>query len=130
MTNDELDLTLRYRKFWLLIGWCLIGAVTLLSIMPSPPDVGGSDKLHHFIAYATLMGWFGQLYHRTGMRILWFGGFVAMGISIEIAQGLGGVRYFEYADMAANATGALIGWALTRGGGGRLLGWLEQRLLS
>ncbi len=119
---------LRYRKFWLFIGWCLIGGVILLSIMPSPPDVGGSDKLHHFIAYAALMGWFGQLYHQTRSRILWFVGFVVMGITLEVIQGLGGMRYFEYADMAANTTGVLIGWALSRGGGGRLLEWFEQRL--
>ncbi|NOR52052.1 MAG: VanZ family protein [Gammaproteobacteria bacterium] len=123
---------LHYRKIWLSIGWGLIALVVFLSVTSSPPqidiDIAFLDKLEHFFAYSVLMGWFGQLYHQTRVRIGWFAAFVAMGISLEIIQGLGGVRYFEYADMAANTTGALIGWLLTRGGGGHLLSWFEQRL--
>lgn len=129
MQNSYSDSILRYRKFWLLIGWGLVATVITLSIIPSPPEVGGSDKLHHLLAYGMLMGWFGQLYRQPRVRIFWFIGFVVMGITLEVIQGLGGVRYFEYADMVANALGALIGWALSRGRGGAILGWIEQRFV-
>ncbi|MDH3354254.1 MAG: VanZ family protein [Chromatiales bacterium] len=121
--------TLRYYKFWLVIGWGLVLTVTALSIIPSPPEVSGSDKLHHFVAYGTLMGWFGQIYHQPRTRILWFIGFVVMGVLLEIIQGVGGVRHFEYADMAANAAGALIGLLLSRGWSGRLIEQFERRVL-
>jgi len=128
------DLTLRYRRLWLIIGWGLIVLVISLSVTTSPPqidiDIPFLDKLEHFFAYSVLMGWFGQIYHTIKARTIWFASFVAMGITIEIIQGLGGVRYFEYADMAANATGASVGWVLIRGDGGRLLRRFEQRLPS
>ena len=37
-----------------------------------------------------------------------------MGVALEYIQGLDPARYFEYADMAANAVGAALGWLLTR----------------
>lgn len=127
------ETSLRYRKLWLGIGWGLIALVIFLSVTSSPPQIDIDfkylDKLEHLTAYSVLMGWFGQLYHQSRTRILWFVGFVVMGITLEIIQGLGGVRYFEYADMAANALGALIGWALSQGWGGRLIEQFEQRVL-
>jgi len=128
------DSILLYRRFWLRIGWGLIALVIFFSVTTSPPqidiNIASLDKLEHFFAYAVLMGWFGQLYHTTKTRTIWFVGFVVMGISLEIIQGLGGVRYFEYADMVANTAGALTSWLLIRGGGGHLLGRFEQRLRS
>ena len=133
-SDSDSEPGLRYRKIWLIIGWGLVALVVFLSVTSFPPqidiDIVFLDKLEHFFAYSVLMGWFGQFYHSTKARMVWFASFVAMGIFLEIIQGLGGVRYFEYADMAANATGALIGWVLTRGGGGHLLRRFEQRLLS
>jgi len=44
-----------------------------------------------------------------------------MGIILEFLQGLDPERFFEYADMLANAIGAALGWWLTRT-------WLEGAL--
>lgn len=122
---------LKYRAEWLFVGWSLVALVIFLSVIASPPQIDIDfkylDKLEHFGAYALLMGWFGQLYHSTKTRVGYFIGFVMMGITLEVVQGLSGVRHFEYADMAANILGALGGWLLSRGRGGRLLVWFEQR---
>jgi len=61
------------------------------------------------------MAWFGQLYPLSSNQVWWFIGFCLMGVGLEVLQGLGGDRYFEYADMLANTMGAAIGWWLTRG---------------
>ena len=104
---------LRHRQWWLLIGYGLIGAVIYLSLTSKPViiDIGFdfADKINHFLAYATLMAWFGMIFQRVRPRFQWGLGFVAMGVMLEILQGLGGVRYFDYADMVANAIGVAIG---------------------
>lgn len=125
-------MNLKYRKFWLLIGWMLIIAVWYLSLTPKPPEPGIKlwDKLNHFIAYAVLMGWFGQVYIQKAQRLFWVIFFVMMGVSIEIFQGMGQHRFFEYNDMLANTLGvlaALVGLLLKADG---ILLWLEQRVLK
>lgn len=117
------------RKVWLTLGWLWVAVVFYLSLMPHPPQplsFNGVDKLEHAFAYAMLMVWFCQLYVERGMRIRLCLAFVAMGIGIEVLQGMGGVRYFEYADMLANATGVLLGWGLAQTALGRVLSVLEQ----
>lgn len=103
---------LQYRTLWLIIGWLLVATVCYLSLTPKPPkvDLGIEffDKISHFIAYAGMMGWFVQLYQKRGTRIYYALGFIGMGISIEILQGMGRVRMFEYADMLANSLGVVV----------------------
>ena len=85
--------------------------------MPKPPqvlDFNAADKLIHLIAYSSMMFWMGQLYVSRRQHIILAVLFSVMGVLIEILQGLGGVRFFEYADMLANCSGVLIGWWLTR----------------
>lgn len=101
------------RKVWLGFGWLWIVLVCYLSLMPHPPQpvsFYGVDKLEHLLAYAGLMLWFCQVYVTRAARIGTMVGLVALGVCIEILQGLGGYRYFEYADMLANTVGVLIGW--------------------
>ncbi len=115
------------RNVWLALGWLWVAAVFYLSLTPHPPEpvsFSGSDKFEHALAYALLMLWFCQLYGERRVRL--FLAFAAMGGVIEILQGLSGYRYFEYADMLANASGALIGWGLARTGLGRVLTMLEN----
>ncbi|UCE90700.1 MAG: VanZ family protein [Pseudomonadota bacterium] len=119
-----------HRRLWLLVGWVLVAAVIYVSLTPKPPDVGIriNDKFSHLAAYAVLMGWFCQLYWQRGARLRNGLLLVAMGIALEIAQGLGQHRMFEYADMLANTLGVLAGWALARGPLSRLLLRFEAML--
>lgn len=78
------------------------------------PRIEYGDKISHLFAYATLMGWFSQLYSTFSKQFWLFLLFAAMGIGLEFLQGISGVRMFEYADMVANTLGALMGWMLSR----------------
>ena len=106
---------LKYRKIWLLMGFGWIGLVIFLSLMHNPPqvmDVQMFDKIEHFSAYAMLMFWFCQIYWEMPHRLKIAFALAALGVSIEIVQGMEGFRVFEYADMLANTIGVLIGWGL------------------
>ena len=94
-------------------GWLLAAAIVWLSLTPKPPDPGFSygDKLGHFAAYALLMFWFGALYRAPRARVAYALLWVALGIALEFAQGAGGYRAYELADMAANTLGVLAGAA-------------------
>ncbi len=117
------------RKVWLALGWGWVALVSYLSLMPHPPQpltFNGVDKLEHALAYAWLMLWFCQVIVLHWPRMYLMSALVAMGVGIEVLQGMGGYRYFEYADMLANSTGVLIGWGLAHTGMGRVLLSLEQ----
>ncbi len=109
-------LFLHLDKLWLSLGWLLIVLTVFLSLMPSLPqvmDFNQGDKLEHLLAYTILMLWFAQIFERH--LHLWLGlGFIAMGASLEIIQGLGGHRTFEYSDILANTTGVSFGWLLAK----------------
>ncbi len=115
------------RNAWLALGWVWVVAVFYVSLTPHPPEpvsFSGADKFEHALAYALLMLWFCQCYSEIRIRI--FLAFVTMGVGIEILQGMTGYRFFEYADMLANASGALIGWGLALTGLGSVLLKLEN----
>ncbi len=100
------------RGIWLVSGWLWIAAVCWFSLMPHPPQpftFDYSDKLEHLLTYFFLMTWFSMAY-RGKQRAVCAGGFAAMGVAIEIMQGLSGYRQFEFLDMAANAAGVLLAW--------------------
>ncbi len=123
--------TLRYRPLWLAIGWGLVALVVYLSLTPQPVDlqVNHGDKYSHLLAYFVLMGWFQQLYPAQVSRLLLLGLFIATGIGLEYLQGMGGMRFFDVADMAANALGALLAWLLGWFGFASLLLRVEQQLI-
>lgn len=104
--------TLRWTAAWLAIGWLLVAAVVVGSLVPAGVDVPGAqgDKVVHAFAYAALMFWFSQIYSEHRTRLLVAFALAMMGVLIEYAQGYTGYRTFDYADMAANAVGVLLGW--------------------
>lgn len=119
----------RLHRIWLAAGWLWVAGVFYLSLTPQPPQpisFDGVDKLWHALAYALLMLWFCQV--RTGrqQRIRLLGWLAAMGVGIEILQGMSGYRYFEYADMLANTSGVLMGWGLALTPMGRAISLLEK----
>ena len=123
---------LRYFKLWLSIGWLMVIAVCYISLTPSPPDLyiefEHLDKFEHLISYFILMFWFSQLYKTNKTRLIFVLLFVSMGVVLEILQGLGGVRYFEYYDMLANSFGVVFAWLMTRGKLQHLLFFLEKNI--
>lgn len=97
------------RRFMLAVGVAIIATIWVLSLMPVPPSVPGGDKLHHWVAYAGCTLWWClalTTWRQRGVAML---SLVAMGAVIEVLQGLSGYRYFELADIAANAGGVLCG---------------------
>lgn len=109
-------LILHLDKLWLSLGWLLIVLTVFLSLMPSLPqvmDFNQGDKLEHLLAYTILMLWFAQIFKRR-LHLRVGLGFIAMGISLELLQGLSGYRAFEYSDILANTTGVFFGWLLAK----------------
>jgi VanZ family protein len=103
-----------HRRLWLFLSGTLVLGVIYLSLTPAPIQIpmAEGDKLGHLLAYGTLMVWFSNLYENSTTRVMLAIGFVAMGIALEFIQGWTGFRTFEIADMAANASGVCVGWAL------------------
>lgn len=88
------------------------------------------DKLEHMLSYAVLMTWFAQVHQQKQSRIYYALFFICLGITLEIMQGLGGVRFFEYADMLANSIGVGAGYLLTKGQLKSLLKRFEDRFFN
>jgi VanZ family protein len=110
--NQFPEAAIRWRRFWLLLGWLLVLFVIYLSLTPDPVEVPveQGDKFGHILAYAALMSWFANLYEGLARRIQFAIGFVALGVVLEFVQGWTGYRSFEVADMAADAAGVAVGW--------------------
>jgi VanZ family protein len=102
--------SLRYFTLWLALGWLAVVVVVYLSLTSHPVTVPlrYGDKLGHLLAYGVLMAWFVQLYQRRGVLLLHALLFIVTGVVLEFLQGYTG-RYFEYADMAANTAGVVLG---------------------
>jgi VanZ family protein len=126
--NSQADnsLTLQYPLLWNIIGCFAIGLVFYLSLHPHPSDIVSFpfvDKFEHLIVYCLLMGWFAQIYVSRRPQLILAILFCLMGVLLEILQGMGGHRYFEYTDMAANTAGVFLGWWLSRNW---CTGWLVR----
>ena len=111
------------RQAWLLSGWFWIGLVVYLTLTATPPQVDlgldHADKLEHLAAYLWLMGWFAPLYPARRPRLTIAAALIAMGITLEFLQQLGGVRYLELADMVANTAGVVTAFLASE--------WLSKR---
>lgn len=113
--SKSISTPLKYKLLWLSIGYLMVLFVIYSSLSTSEVvlEISLPDKLIHAIGYFGLTGWFMQIYRGRRAGLLLAALFIAMGISLEFLQDLGGVRYFEVADMFANTLGVLIAWALS-----------------
>ncbi|MBL0710306.1 MAG: VanZ family protein [Colwellia sp.] len=104
------------QKYWLLLTLTLLAIIATLSLWPVAhlPDVPGTDKAHHFIAYAALMLPLAlkQSKHYS-ILVVGFITFIMFSGAIELIQPYVN-RYGEWLDMAANAIGLFCGWLLAR----------------
>src|SRR5260370_39018940 len=105
----------RYPRMWLVLGWGMVAAVVVLSLIPIPIDLGENrDKLAHAAAYGGLSFWFGMIHASRRRQLAIAIALAAMGVVLEFLQGLTDYRTFEVADMIANAIGAALGWGLAQ----------------
>jgi VanZ family protein len=114
---DRASPDLRWCVAWFSIGCVLVATVIYLSLTSNPIDLGVSfayeDKLQHAFAYFVLMAWFGQLYHGRSERIIIALLLIFMGGTLEYFQSFNPHRFAEFGDMAANASGVILGFYLT-----------------
>ena len=99
------------RRYWLWLTvflWLLITASSLWPVVLLP-QVPGSDKTHHFIAYAALV--FPVTFARPSQWLLVFFLLTAWGGVIELIQPYVN-RWAEWLDLAANSAGACLGLML------------------
>ena len=106
------------KAYWVAITTVILISIITLSLWPvqTLPSVPGSDKTHHFIAYASLML---PVSLRRPKYWIWLGlFFVLVSGGIELLQPLVN-RHKEGFDMLANGTGVLCGILLSE-----VLRWL------
>ena len=101
------------RKLLVTIGWLLVFAVILLSLIninAAMPDVKNSDKIGHFIAYFTLMVWFAWLYRKPWVRNVYAIGFIILGGAMEVIQSMTPHRMGDIEDFHVNTIGVIVGF--------------------
>lgn len=95
-------------KIWFVLAYVLLLVLAILSLMPAP-DIGGSDKLAHFIAYGLLSAWFSLIVEqRRSLWIILFG-LIGYGLLLEWLQSLTSYRSGDIADAIANSLGVITG---------------------
>jgi len=108
--KSQAEFELHLRKTWTGIGYVLLVAVAVLSLVPGP-DVGGSDKLLHFFTYLLLSGWFSLVVKNLKSLWLVLFGLIAFGLLLEYLQGLTSYRMQDINDAMANSLGVMVGIA-------------------
>lgn len=101
------------QKYWLHITLILLASIATLSLWPAAylPDVPGTDKTHHFIAYAALI--FPTALKQPKYYLTIAVGFIVFSGAIELIQPYVN-RYGEWLDMMANTLGLFCGWLLAK----------------
>ena len=120
----------KLRNLRLSIGGLLVALIIFLSLTSNPPTINatGSYTFAHVIAYGTLMLWFLLLYPMSRGLIIAVG-LIAMGILLELLQGLTDVRSSDYMDMAANTGGVMLGWLFGKSWLSAALEALERQIM-
>src|SRR5437879_12391563 len=79
------QLSQRHRRIWLLLGWGMVAAVVVLSLIPLDVDlVENEDKLAHSVAYGSLAFWFGMVIGGRGRELRIAVAFAPMGGALEL----------------------------------------------
>jgi VanZ family protein len=128
----------RWRNGWLALGAALMLAVAALALLPAARQLNAlalalpqGDKLLHVLAFAALMGWWGNLYHRPRQRLGVAVACLLFGLLIECAQWPHDPEDASVWDLVADALGLALGALLLRtplaGVLGRAERWLGLR---
>ena len=124
------EFELRLPKLWFGLAFIGLLALGVVSLIPAP-DLGGNDKIGHFISYAMLSAWFSLLVEQR--KLLWriLFGLIAYGLLLEFLQSLTSYRSGDLTDAVANSLGVITGLAFYFSPLRRLLGkldlWLSAR---
>ena len=99
-------------KLFLVLFIILIIAITVLSLLPpkSGLELGKSDKLNHFLAYAILSLNFGFLSTKNRSYFIGIPFLIAYGLLIEFFQGFVPGRDPSFYDALANSAGVFSGF--------------------
>ena len=126
-------LPLPHRRLWAILGFMLVGAVIVSSLIPGGGRLAmaGADKVGHAFAYLVLMVWFAGIYPRRTWPWLAIA-LLSLGLILEVLQGAMHVqRIADPRDMLANTAGVGIGIALAFAGAAswaqRLEKWFARR---
>ena len=124
-------LPLRFPRLWSALGWLLVIGVVVGSLLPgsSIEFVTVDDKLLHAGTYTLLMLWFSGLYRR-GLYVVIAAALAALGVALDLLQGLTSTRSFDWYDVVADFGGVLVGCALAFWVVGGWCERIERRLLS
>ena len=103
-------------KLFLVLFIILIIAITLLSLLPpkSGIELGKSDKLNHFLAYAILSLNFGFISSNIRSYFIGIPFLIAYGLLIEFFQGFVPGRDPSFYDTLANSVGVFLGFFIFR----------------
>ena len=124
-------LPLRFPMLWKALGWALVAAVVIGSLVPGEIVAAAhvSDKVMHAGAYGVLMVWFSGFYRHAVYPVIAIV-LIALGLTLDLLQLLTPTRTFDLNDVLMNSAGVVVGFLLST----LLLGgWcqrVEQRLLS
>lgn len=101
------------QKYWLYITVIIAVSIATLSLWPVAhlPSVPGTDKTHHFIAYAALILPAALRQPKYLLAIVFI--FLTFSGLIELIQPYVN-RYGEWLDMAANALGLVCGFIIAK----------------
>ena len=105
---QSIDSELQLPKLWFALAYGITLVVGVLSLIPGP-DIGGSDKLAHYLTYAILSAGFSLIVEQRRSLWLILFGLIAYGLLLEFLQGLTGYRYEDMADALANSLGVITG---------------------
>jgi VanZ family protein len=116
---------------WSALGWLLVIGVVVGSLVPGPSVefVSINDTLLHAGTYTLLMLWFSGLYRR-GLYVVIAAALCALGVALDLLQGLTSTRSFDWYDVVADVGGVLVGCALAFLVVGAWCERIERRLLS
>jgi len=99
-------------KLFLVLFIILIIAISVLSLLPpkSGLELGKSDKIYHFLAYAILSLNFGFISTKNRSYFVGIPFLIAYGILIEFFQGFVPGRDPSFYDALANSAGVFSGF--------------------
>lgn len=112
-----------------IFGWALCITLSLVPVPGFDPGVEDSDKIGHFLAYATLSLWAMMIFGSRPAQARALFALVVLGLCMEGAQGtLTDYRQMDIRDAVANALGVILGFGLGLTPLRNLLRWIESRL--